>query len=214
MANEELDTKERILDAAEQLFSQRGVARTSVRALTSAAEVNLAAAHYHFGSKEALLRAVVLRRIAPLNEERLKRLDQIEAAGRLDESSVEPLLEALLWPTLEFWRKRELEPLWFVFSEPIETVRPLIGEIFSEINRRFGAAFQRALPHLGRDEVLERQHFAIGTMLHVVSGRFQASPDAAPLPPSCAEEILAKLIAFLAPGMRAPGLVHRAGRAS
>ena len=45
------ETVERILDAAEQLFAERGFAETSLRLITSKAGVNLAAVNYHFGSK-------------------------------------------------------------------------------------------------------------------------------------------------------------------
>ena len=53
------DTKERILDAAERLFAREGFHNTSLRAITGEADVNLAAVNYHFGSKEALLDAVI-----------------------------------------------------------------------------------------------------------------------------------------------------------
>ena len=48
------ETKDRILDAAEALFMEHGYEATSLRALTAAADVNLAAVNYHFGSKEDL----------------------------------------------------------------------------------------------------------------------------------------------------------------
>ena len=44
-------THDRILDAAERLFAEHGVAGTSVRAITDQAQVNVAAVNYHFGSK-------------------------------------------------------------------------------------------------------------------------------------------------------------------
>ena len=49
------ETVERILDAAEQLFAEKGFAETSLRLITSKAGVNLAAVNYHFGSKKALI---------------------------------------------------------------------------------------------------------------------------------------------------------------
>ena len=61
------DTKDRILDAAESLFADRGFGATSMRAITSAADANLAAVNYHFGSKESLIEAVFARRLGPLN---------------------------------------------------------------------------------------------------------------------------------------------------
>ena len=55
------DTVKRILDAAEQLFAEKGFAETSLRLITSKAGVNLAAVNYHFGSKKSLIQAVFVR---------------------------------------------------------------------------------------------------------------------------------------------------------
>src|SRR2546428_8870540 len=74
------DTKQRILDTAERLFSQNGVATTSLRQIIAEADVNLAAIHYHFRSKDALLDAVLVRRLEPVNRERLSRLNTCEQA--------------------------------------------------------------------------------------------------------------------------------------
>ena len=76
------DTKQRILDVAEQLFADNGFAGTSLRRIIAAAEVNLAAVHYHFRSKESLLEAVLMRRMVPLNDERLALLNQLEQEAR------------------------------------------------------------------------------------------------------------------------------------
>ena len=62
------ETQKRILDAAEELFMQHGFEATSMRMLTTAAGVNLAAVNYHFGSKDALIEAVFRRRLDPMNE--------------------------------------------------------------------------------------------------------------------------------------------------
>src|SRR3546814_17714118 len=79
-------TREIILDTAEALFARQGHDGTSMRQITSEAGVNLAAVNYHFGSKEALVQAVLKRRLAILNQERLRLLDQLEA-----EAGGEPL---------------------------------------------------------------------------------------------------------------------------
>ena len=73
------ETRTRILDAAEELFVEMGFAAASLRAIASRAGVNLAAAHYHFGSKEGLLGATVHRRVAPINEARARGLDALFA---------------------------------------------------------------------------------------------------------------------------------------
>ena len=60
-------TKERILGAAEELFAQHGFAGTSLRQVTSRADVNIAAVNYHFGSKENLVNEVFRRRMDEMN---------------------------------------------------------------------------------------------------------------------------------------------------
>ncbi len=72
-------TRDAILDTAEALFAQQGHDATSMRQITSAAGVNLASVNYHFGSKESLVQAVLKRRLAVLNRERLRLLDELEA---------------------------------------------------------------------------------------------------------------------------------------
>ena len=75
------NTRERILHSAEELFSNQGFANTSLRAITAEAGANLASVNYYFHSKEALFREVVARRLGPINQERLRRLEAAEAAA-------------------------------------------------------------------------------------------------------------------------------------
>src|SRR5213080_395686 len=96
-----IDTRQKILQTAEQLFAEQGYAATSLRQIIAKAGVNLAAVHYHFGSKEDLLDQLVHRKADPVNRERLARLDRLErnAGGR--PSNVEDILLAFLMPTAE-----------------------------------------------------------------------------------------------------------------
>src|SRR6186997_2062595 len=100
-------TKPRILDAAEALFMEHGFEATSLRAITTSAGVNLAAVHYHFGSKEELFQAVLTRRLDPMNQERIDLLAKVEreAAGR--PLSCEKVLFAMLIPALRLARDEE-----------------------------------------------------------------------------------------------------------
>src|SRR5882757_11341615 len=79
--NSQLATRVALLDAAESLFSQRGIEGTSVRDIVTAAGTNLAAINYHFGSKDRLALEVFARRIEPVNRRRLARLDALEKAA-------------------------------------------------------------------------------------------------------------------------------------
>src|ERR1700688_243243 len=97
-----VDTKTRILDAAEKLFGQNGFDATSLRDITTEADVNLAAVNYHFQSKESLVEATILRCSSPVNDRRLAMLD---AAG--PKPTVEQILEAFVGPVLE----QDFEPM-------------------------------------------------------------------------------------------------------
>src|SRR5258708_20774530 len=110
-------TKDRILDAAERLFATQGFEATSLRAITTQAGVNLAAVNYHFQSKDALLRAVIARRIGPVNRRRLELLDAWEATLTRDLHS---LIEAFLTPAVELKRTNA------------RTFLPLLGRIYTE----------------------------------------------------------------------------------
>jgi AcrR family transcriptional regulator len=196
-------TKDRILDAAERLFAERGFAGTSLRAVTSNAGVNLASVNYHFGSKEELLEATLRRLVAPVNAERLRRLGQLETSS--DPPSVEMILEALLRPALESDLANLRSLAILLYSESVELVRPLIRDLFGEYTQRFTRALARALPHLGAAEVALRFQFLIGSMTHVISGRHLLSPEVEALPePPSRERVLGEMIALLAAGFRAP----------
>src|ERR1051325_3683820 len=98
------DTKTRILDAAESLFVEHGFEATSLRQLTAAAGVNLAAVNYHFGSKEVLFQAVLTRRLDPMNQERIELLEALEREAGAKPASCEKVLFAMLIPALRLAR--------------------------------------------------------------------------------------------------------------
>jgi len=68
-------TADTILDAAEALFARQGFARTTIKAIGTAAGQNPALLYYYFGDKEGLYRAVLRRRIRQLAAEGSALLD-------------------------------------------------------------------------------------------------------------------------------------------
>lgn len=203
------DTRERLLDAAERLFADDGIGRTSLRAITLAAGVNVAAIHYHFGSKEALLEAVLTRRIAPVNRERLQRLAAIEAPAGDGALPLEALVEAFLAPVLRLVWESGSERLAVLFGrldmEPVELVAPLMREQFGEVARRFRTALGRSLPGLSEAEIAWRLHYAVGAVGHLLVTRRHAEVayDFG-LDEVDEATTLRRLVAFCAAGFRAP----------
>src|SRR6185503_19345859 len=95
------DTRSRILDVAEELFSEQGLDRVSIRAITRKAKVNLAAINYHFGTKEDLIAAVFERRVVPVNAARIAALTKVEKSAGRRSPKLEDILEAFIRPALE-----------------------------------------------------------------------------------------------------------------
>jgi AcrR family transcriptional regulator len=171
-SNIRMNTKTRILDIAEKLFAQDGIEATSLRAITAGAGVNLAAVNYHFQSKEALLRAVIARRIDPINQRRLEMLDACEAAAGEGALPLRRVVQAFLDPVIEANASAESEfaPLiGRLYSEPGGFMVQLFKDHMQTVARRFQAAFQRALPHLPHREVLWRISFMAGAMSHTMA---------------------------------------------
>jgi AcrR family transcriptional regulator len=166
-------TTDRILDAAERLFADHGFEGTSIREIVDAAQVNLAAIHYHFHSKEALLEAVLTRRISIVNEARRQRLTEAEEAAAPHPPSVEDVVRAFIVPTVEFAQRNEsgatfCQLMSRMFTEPRFSLPNFLGRKFGETITRFSDALVRALPHLPREVVLWRAFFAIGAMHHLL----------------------------------------------
>lgn len=94
------DTRDKLVAAAEQLFAERGASNVSLREINRAAgQKNVAALHYHFGSRRALMLAIFERRMTGINQRRLAMLDEITAAGR--EGDCHSIVEAMILPLAE-----------------------------------------------------------------------------------------------------------------
>lgn len=204
------DTKSDLLEAAERLFAEHGIARSSLRAITQEAGANLAAVNYHFGSKEGLVRAVFARRLEPLNRERLALLDRCLESAR-GEPKLECVLHALVGPALQMMRDGEpgqrcfAELMGRAITAPEVRVRSLLLNEFREVKQRFTEVFATLLPHLSQEELVWRIHFMIGAMAHTVAGSFFFTPDAdGVVDTSDVEGMTLKLVNFLAAAMSAP----------
>lgn len=221
-AEEELHhTKRAILDAAERLFAEQGFRAASLRNLTANAGVNLGAVNYHFASKQALILAVLRRRIRPLNEARLALLSAFEAVAGDHPVSVENILQALFQPVLEFALHNEKSGRHFIrliaqcLAEPGVYLQPVVQEEFAERNRRFHAAISRALPELSSDEVHWRLHFVHGAFLHTLANaRLLEFSSQGRCRLASLHSVLGKTITFCAAGLKAPATTKQKRYAS
>lgn len=205
------DTKTALLDAAEEVFAQKGVEGGSLRAITERAGANLAAVNYHFGSKEGLVRAVFERRIVPMNRQRLDRLDHLEELADGQPLEVREIVDAFVDPVLHMAVGSDPQIRSFrrlmgrVYSESRELMLELITEQFREVFARFFAALHRALPELSPPLVMARMHFMVGSMVQTMLNEDLVERQLCLLEtPFDARRMEAELKAFIAGGLQAP----------
>ena len=207
----EIDTRVRILDAAELLLTEQGFEATTLRRITGAAGVNLAAVNYHFGSKEALIQEVFRRRLTWLNQQRLKELDRLEAEAGGAPLKPSRILEVFFGVALKMAAESEgggrtfMRLLGRTYTKPSEFVRGFLAEEYAAVIARFKAALIKALPGVPAEEILWRFHFMLGAVSYAISGAdaLHIVGEGA-LDDGDAEALYARLMSFMLGGLRAP----------
>jgi AcrR family transcriptional regulator len=205
------DTRERILDAAEMAFMAHGYKGASMRQITGEAGVNLAAVNYHFGGKEGLFQAVLKRRLDRLNRQRLRVLDELEAAAGgvpLKPSQiVDAFFGTLLRMGAEPGGETFLRLLGRTLTEPAGFIGAVLAEEYADVLERYKNALFRALPDVPREEIVWRFHFMLGATSYAIAGtdvlRLVTDWQAGPADDGL-DRLLPRLMSFLLGGLRAP----------
>jgi AcrR family transcriptional regulator len=169
-------TKERILSAAESLFAQFGFSGTSLRQVTSQADVNIAAVNYHFGSKENLINEVFRRRLDELSEKRLAALrDALErSALKPAPEQLDALLAAFIEPALSLTLDRQggsafVRVLARAYAEKNERLRKFLSDNYGHVLRQFSKAIGACVPELGKEELYWRLDFIAGALTYAMA---------------------------------------------
>jgi AcrR family transcriptional regulator len=199
--------KERLLDAAERLFAQRGYHGVSIRDITEAAGADVALVNYHFGGKRALLTRVFERRAEILNRERMERLEAVQPGpdGRLDlEAVVNAFMEPLILRSARGGRawKSYFALVAQVNNSPELSV--LMTRHFDPVVHKFIDVLKAALPEADLRDIYWSYHFLTGALtltfaetgrLDKLSGRLCRSTDL--------ESVHARFAPFMAAGFSA-----------
>jgi AcrR family transcriptional regulator len=219
-------TRTAILAAAERLYAERGFGDVTLRDIVAAANVNLAAVNYHFGSKDELIAELFVSRSLALNRERLRELRAAEDQGG-GSAEIDAILRALVGPGLRGCLGAERErstAARFMIRASIESVPPIRRIKNREIDhlRKFAAAMRRALPGRADAELYWGLHFALAMAHHTIreSERLMRLSEG-----QCdlddvegvVERVVSVAVMALAanePGRKAPGGLLRATRAN
>lgn len=209
-------TRLTLLDTAERLFAERGIDGTSVRDITKAAAANVSAVNYHFGGKDGLVEAVFFRRLAPLNDRRLTRLEAAVKQAGDSPVPLEGILDAFIRPSVDELRtggysNHFLRLMGRCLQEPNPKLETFLVGVFAEVVSTFNPHFLRALPGLPAGELFWRTSFMFGTLHHALYtwSRFETCQFAsmAGMPHTSrltGEQLVRSLIRYAAAGMSAP----------
>ncbi len=167
------DKQERILDAAEEFFSEHGFDGVSIRDVAQAAGVDTALLHYYFGTKKGLFDAVFRRRAEVLNRMRIESIN--EYAERMgDKVTVEGVVEAFTGPLFDLAAQGDAR--WKHYFALLAQVNNTPAWGGKTMTRYFDPVIQRlievvriALPDATPEDLYWSYHFLSGALTLTLS---------------------------------------------
>lgn len=161
-------TRALLLDTAERLFAEQGYEGTGVRQIAEQADVNLGAIHYYWGSKQALCREALERRLVPVLSERTERIERVAAqrgglAELLDASHRPSLLAGGAQPEESEAFRRFYGRMLF---DPSPDVQAILAALLDRFATRFVGLLRQSCPDLSDDEFYWRVTFLYGAFLY------------------------------------------------
>ena len=195
------DSVARVLDAGEEAFSAYGYEGAGMKAIAAAAKVSQSLLHYHFGTKEALYRAVIERRARAINNERQRLLEAVDLAA---DDAVARIFEALLGPPLG----PEGGGLSYarIFAGMVAggaREAELVRELYDDTARLFIEALLEAAPGVSRVDATRAYSMAIGVLAIALAGDDRIARLAGAAPVGSREAMLPDLVTYVCGGFRA-----------
>jgi AcrR family transcriptional regulator len=206
-------TRMKILDAAEQVFADKGINGASLREIMISAEVNIAAVNYYFGSKADLLKAVVARRSSLINGTRLSLLDEASVSNG-GTPTIDGWLHAFVTPFVDAegsedagWRNFMRVLNWVATAQGHDSLcAEIIQETYGSMRQRFLDALAAVMPELSLEEVNWRYYSAVTVLRTIVVARERAELASAPVDTKDIKRLMAHFIPFLKGGLTAPAM--------
>lgn len=203
-------TKQRILVAFERLVARKGFDGVSLRDLTAAARVNLAAVNYYYGSREGLEDTLLTLYVEPLNLERIRLLDALEKEYGQNPVALDRIIEAMVSPVIRNLGNGNFSGIFFLklMARCIDAHEHALPESilkpYKQAVARYVQAFHRALPSLSEKTIVWRIHFIFGAVNHTLANDqnlYNISRGRSG--PADPEFILRSIVAFASAGFRA-----------
>ncbi|MCW8880241.1 MAG: TetR/AcrR family transcriptional regulator [Kangiellaceae bacterium] len=207
-------TKNKILDAAEELFAEHGFAETSLREITAKAEVNLASVNYHFGSKKSLIESVFDRFMESFTNQLMTEMAELDRGG--EKVTVTAVLNTLVNPLIKIDDIRPngssvfMKLLGKAYAETQGHIRRFAMDRYSHVLARFTRLLHKASPDVKPSEMFWRLHFMLGAFIFTLAGHeaLQEISESDFAQKVSVKEIISKLIPFLAAGFSTNEIPH------
>jgi AcrR family transcriptional regulator len=213
---DEAAVPDRIVRVAKEMIARKGPFNTTVRDICDATGVNVASIHYYFGSKDALVKSVLLSVAEPVNIERRMRLEDARSRYGGGPLPIPVILEALFRPLVACERGVDGGRL-FVRTEahlravPDSDYTRFIAEHLDGYAQIFIDALAQTLPRYTRSEIIWRYEFVRGSAMHLLancdplSNKFQVLAGAGGMIDLDDDElVLRELLGIAALGIGAP----------
>ncbi len=164
-------TPDRLLAAASELFARRGFHGTSIRDIAERAGANVAAGHYHYGSKDGLYLEVLRAQFAEVRAELERRGDTRSAAAlrrasrrelvTLLEGRITTILELMIGPPPSDHGQLMLREM----CDPTDAMPIVVTEFIEPQTREMEQLVARLLPGVGHEKVRQIVFSIIGQVL-------------------------------------------------
>ena len=202
----QFNTKDRILNAAEGLFALQGFSGTSLREVTSRADVNIAAVNYHFGSKENLINEVFRRRMDEMSAARIRLLKQAVAESP---KQIEPILRAFVIPALAVSQDRGggvafIRVIARAYAEKNDGLRAFLSSRYGHVQRDFARELAVCLPALSKEQLYWRLDFLAGALTYAMADFGAIKKPGGVSEAEHRQRAADELIAFAKAGLQAP----------
>jgi AcrR family transcriptional regulator len=202
-------TRDKILDAAEIEFSIHGYEACSLRMISEAHDINLGLVHYYFGSKDALLSEVFLRRSKLLVGRRNALLGEARRRYGDEPIPVKEIARCFITPSADMIKEGEgprayIRLQGILRSDPSEFSKKLRGKALNATNKKFIRELQRSCPHLTPASVVWRFSAMVGAFYSLISKSARVDQLSNGLcDPDDLDAALAEAIPFIAGGFHA-----------
>lgn len=210
VGNDIAGARERILDAAEELFAYKGINGVSIRQITTKAEVRLASVNYYFKSKEGLFIAVLLRRVNVLKDQRMTLLGKIDIDNLSAQEALLRYVHAFIYPLLERtleggvgWRNY-CRLVAMAAAMQVDKPSDLERKPFDDVSLVFIKTLQKILPNISERNSFYAYQFMVGSTQYIfVQGQRMDLLSKGKYLSSELDKICDELIAFIASGIKA-----------